>query len=218
MSHNLLSRPALACSTSDVAWQLSCSLLVKHREGSMRATISLQFSIPIQGFDEEQTFTCLYNADNLVPNKISLQDPIIIPSHAQLVEIARPGNFQLKTLSLNIRTPCPIWCPAFSGSIASKDGFDAPFHQLVNLAKATEILVLFDLNWLNPNKKEQLQRLITHIEEFDGFPIDEDNAKGRRLADWSVFSPIEDALPEALPSYFEASQKRSRQGEFFYTG
>jgi hypothetical protein len=108
MLHNLLCRPALACSASDVAWQLSCSFLVKHGDHPKRATISLQFSVPIQGFDKEQTFTYLYNADNLVPNTISLQDASTIPSQAQLDKIARPGDFKLTTLSLNIKMPCPI--------------------------------------------------------------------------------------------------------------
>jgi hypothetical protein len=75
MTYNLINKrgvPVLAYPASDVASQWSCSLVVKHSEARMQATISLQSSLPIHGFDSEQTFTLVYDADNLVHGETCL--------------------------------------------------------------------------------------------------------------------------------------------------
>ncbi len=213
MTHNLLCISALAYTTLDVASQISCTFRVRYRRDRSHATISLRTSTPIHGFDDEQTFTLLYDADNLVPGTTFLRPATLSVQQAQLARIARHGNPQLTTVSVNLKKPCSIWCPAYSSSIAPKAGFDAPFHQLVTFARATEVHILFDLKWLHRDKREQFQSLLRQPERYTGFPIDYSNAKGCRLADWSVFSPIEDPSLEALPSYAEASKKRSRQGK-----
>jgi hypothetical protein len=212
--------PVLAYTTSDGALQWPCFLVVKHSEARMQATISLQSSIPIHGFDEEQNFTFVYNADNLVPGQISLNHSAMALPQARHGEIARQGNPQLKTLSLTLKKPCPVWCPSSSGSIAPKGGFDSSFRQFVELARATRIHILFDYNWLHRNKQARLQRLISHPEELTAFTID-NYANRFRQADWSTFSPIQDEVSEVPPpyngapdrSFREAVNKRPRQGE-----
>jgi hypothetical protein len=215
MSYNLLRKggiPALAYPKSDPASQWSCSLLIKYCETRMLATISLQTSIPIHGYDDEQTFILQYGADNWVPGTISLGPATICPSRTQLNAIARDGKPKPRSLFLTMRNPCRIWCPPSTGSIAPKHGFDAPFHQLVKLARATAVHIVFDYSWLHRDKQAQLQRIINEPGELVGFPVDDHYAKMYRQADWSVFSPCED-VSEAPPSYAEASNKRPRQSE-----
>jgi hypothetical protein len=205
--------PVLAYPKSDPALQWSCSLLIKYCETRMLATISLRTSIPIHGYDDEQTFTLQYDGDNLVPDTLSLGPATICLSRTQLDAIARDGKPKPRCLFLNTRNPCRIWCPPSTGSIAPKHGFNAPFHQLVKLARATDVHIVFDYSWLHRDKQAQLQRIISEPGKLAGFPIDDHHAKTYRQADWSVFTPFED-VSEAPPSYAEASNKRPRQGEF----
>jgi hypothetical protein len=228
MTYNLINKrgvPVLAYPTSDVASQWSCSLVVKHSETRMQATISLQSSLPIHGFDGEQTFTLVYDADNLVPGETCLDHTSMSLTQAQQKEIARQGSPKLKTICLTLKKPCPVWCPLSSGIIAPKHGFDSPFHQLVKLARATEIRIIFDYNWLHRDKQVQFERIVSHPEELAGFTID-NYANRYRQADWTIFSPIEDVASEPPPSYTNVANeslikragKHRRQCEFLYPG
>jgi hypothetical protein len=227
MTCNLINKrgvPVLAYPVSDVASQWSCSLVVKHSETRMQATISLQSSIPIHGFDDEQTFTLVYDADNLVPGETSLEHTSMSLPQARQREIARQGSPKVKTICLTLKKPCPVWCPLASGTIAPKHGLESPFHQFVKLARATEIHILVDYNWLHRDKQARFERLVSHPEELTGFTIN-NYASRFRQADWTVFSPIEDVASEAPPSYANIASespskcvsKRPRQCEFFNT-
>lgn len=217
MIYNLVRKsgiPVLASPASDAAPQWSCSLAVKYLEARMQATISLQCSLPIHGFDDEQTFTLLYNADNLVPGNTSLKpSPPCLPQDG-LHGIARQGNANFKTLSLTLKTPCPVWCPPSSGLIAPKDGSVATFGQFVDLARATEVHILLDWNWLHKDHHARFDRLVRYPEQLTGIPVDRSSATRYRLADWSVFSPVDDVTSEAPPPYATTSKKRPRQGQF----
>ena len=225
MTCNLINKrgiPVLAYPVSDIASQWSCSLLVKHSDPRMQATISLQSTIPIHGFEDKQTFTLVYDADNLVPGETSLEDTNMSLPQTQQRKIARQGAPRMKTLCLGLKKPCPVWCPLSSGTIAPKHGFDSPFHQLVTLARATKIHVVLDYNWLHRDKQTRFERLVGHPEELIGFTVD-NYASRFRQADWTVFSPIKDAASEPPPSYTNIASeysgnsigKRPRQGEFF---
>lgn len=209
MTYNLFPKvgiPVLAYPTSDEASQWPCSLVIKYCEARMQATISLQSELSVQDFDNKQTFTLLYNADNLMNGSTSLGPATIPLPQARLAQLARKGNAQMRTLFLTLKTPCAIRCPRSSGSIA----LDPPFPQFVSLAKATKVSILFDYNWLHQSNVERFQRLVSHPETLTGFPVDNIHAKLYRLADWSVFSPIEDAVAEVPPSYTATSVKRPR--------
>jgi hypothetical protein len=214
MIYNLVRKsgiPVLASPASDAAPQWPCSLAVKYLETRMQATISLQCSLPIHGSDDEQTFTLLYNADNLVPGNTSLKPPPTCLPQDRLHDIARQGNANLKILSLTLKTPCSVWCPPSSGPIAPKDGFGTAFGQFVELARTTEVHILFDWNWLHKDHHARFDRLVRHPEHLTGIPVDQASAKRYRLADWSVFSPADDVASEAPPPYTAASKKRPRQ-------
>lgn len=209
--------PVLASPTPNAASQWSCSLVVKYLEEGSQATLSLQSSVPVQGFDDNQTFTLIYDADNLVPGKTRLQSSPTPFRQDRLNEIARQGNAQLKTLCLSLKAPCSVWCPRSCGSIAPKSGFDTPFHQFVELAGATEVYVLFDWNWLHRDKHARFQRLFTCPELFTGIPVNQVSARRYRQADWSIFGPADHVASEAPPPYTFPSKKRRRQGKTIST-
>ncbi|KAF5847796.1 hypothetical protein GGP41_009044 [Bipolaris sorokiniana] len=213
MIYNLVRKsgiPVLASLASDGASQWPCCLAVKYLEARMQATISLQYSLPIQGFDDKQTFTLLYNADNLVPGNTLVQPPPTSLPQDRLHDIARQGNAHLRMLSLTLKTPCPVWCPPSLGPMP-KDGFGAAFAQFVKLASATQIYILFDWNWIHKDHCARFDHLIRHPEQLTGIPVDPSSARHFRLADWSVLGPIDDVASEAPPPYIEASKKRPRQ-------
>lgn len=216
MIYNLVRKsgiPVLASLASDGASQWPCCLAVKYLEARMQATISLQYSLPIQGFDDKQTFTLLYNADNMVPGNTSVQPPPTSLPQDRLHDIARQGNAHLKMLSLTLKAPCPVWCPPSPGPILPKEGFGAAFAQFVKLASATQVHVLFDWNWLHKDHCARFEHLIRHPEQLTGIPVDPSSARHFKLADWSVLGPVDDIASEAPPPYIEASKKRPRQGK-----
>ncbi|KAH8710015.1 hypothetical protein GQ44DRAFT_627274 [Phaeosphaeriaceae sp. PMI808] len=214
MTHNLLRSGgigALACVATNNASLLSCTLQVKYDEGSSHATFSLQHATHIHGFAEAQFFNFIYDADNLLPATTTCKTATRTLTRTELAHIARTQISEVQALSLNLKKPCAILCPNVPGSIAPKASHEVPFRHLVDLAKATEITILFDWKWLHQRRHSPFLNIVSQPETFSGFPINEKNLKGHRLEDWSVFSPTEDYVSNEPPPYTEASHKRHRQ-------
>jgi hypothetical protein len=217
MTYNLF-RPAgiaaLACIATNNTSLLPCTLQVKYDESNLHATFSLQHAIHVHGFADAQSFILIYDADNLIPATTTCKSATRSLARTELAHIARTQISKVQALSLNLNKPCTILCPDVPGSIAPKANHEVPFRQLVDLAKATEITILFDWNWLHPSRLSPFLNIVSQPETFSGFPIDVKNLKGRRLEDWSVFSPTEDYVSNEPPPYVEASHKRHRQSEY----
>ncbi|KAF1939364.1 hypothetical protein EJ02DRAFT_258475 [Clathrospora elynae] len=135
--------PVMAYPTTSTSSPISSSLIFKHNKHNAQATLSLQSSIFLQGFDDAQAFMLQYDADNFVPGTISLSPAAIDLPPTRLVQIARSGSPQIRTLFLGLKARCPIWCPPCK-SIAPKQGYDAPFHQLAALAEAIKLCIVFE--------------------------------------------------------------------------
>jgi len=146
----------------------------------------------IQGFEDEQILTFVYKADDLAPGKNSLGNATTLPPQEQVDKITRSGRPNLRTLSLTITKPCDILCPISSGIIAPKPSSDSAYPQFMNLASATEIYILFDDKWLNPNHRSQF---IAELKELIAHPFD-----NYRIANWSDFVPAK--LAEDLQGMF----------------
>jgi hypothetical protein len=174
----------------------------------MQTTLSLMSLIPIHGFNDEQPFTLIYDADNLVSGKTKLGPAAIRLPQDRLRKITRSGNPQLKTLSLTLKESCPIWGPSSPRSIAPKSGFEPSFHQLVQLAGALQVHILFDYNWLHQDQHTRFGRLFSHGEELTGLPIEQNFVKLHERIDWIVLSA------NGPPSYSDVSKKRSRRRKF----
>ena len=208
--------PVLASARVDGAAQSCCVLVAKYCDAPLQISFYLQYTNFIHGFDDPQTFTLIYDADDLIHDATTLKTATTSLAQHQLASIARAGNPQIRVLTLTLAKPCRIRCPpsASTGILAAKSGFEAPFHQLVKLAEATEIHILLDYNWVHADNREPLERFFTQPNLFTGFPDGNDRF---RYVDWTDFNTIEeqDAPP---PSYAkavdaDASRKRSRHGK-----
>jgi hypothetical protein len=211
--------PVMAYPAIGTCTPLSSSLVFKHNKRTAQATLSLRFSIFLQGFDDAQPFILQYDADNFVPGTISLSPAAIDLPPTRLVQIARSGSPQIRTLSLGLKTCCPIWCPP-SKCIAPKNGCDTLFHQLATLAEATKLCIIFDYQYLRDENVALIQKLIGLPDQLSGVPL-RYRADQFRLTDVSVFKTPEHVHVEAEsdvttedeqpPPYVEASNKRPRQ-------
>ncbi|KAH6861219.1 hypothetical protein BKA58DRAFT_48849 [Alternaria rosae] len=204
--------PVLASVRSDPAAQSACVLVVKYNEEPFQLSFFLQCTTFIHGFDDEQTFTLIYDADNLMRDLTSLNNATTSLSHDQLTSIARAGNPQIRALALTLAKPCKIRCPSSTGTLTSKSGYEAPFHRLVALAKATAIDITFDYNWVHADNRLPLDRFFKHMGAFSGFS---ESADGYKYADWAIFCTVEEDR-QPPPSYTNAvdtgaSRKRPRR-------
>lgn len=208
--------PVLAYSTSDAASPGSCTLVFKYNGARSQASLTLQLSLLISGYDVDQLFTLQYDADNITTSSLG---PATIPlPQTRLDAIARQGNPQIRTLFLNFKETCPLWCPPSAGLLSPTPGAYSVFSTLANLAKATSVNIVFDYNWLHRDYKSIFQRFVDQPETLTGYP--NQFADRYRRADWTVFSPFSHTegdqvlveTDEAPPSYVEPSQKRPRNG------
>lgn len=216
MTHNLLQQrgiAALACSATDNASLLPCTFQVKYHEARLHATYSLQHTTHVHNFPEARPFTFLYDADNLSPATTTCKTATRTLSQTQLQHVARNRITDVHALSLTLRKPAAILCPDFQGSVAPKASHEISFRQLVEFAKSTEITILFDWKRLHPRQQSLFLIVVSQPERLSGFPIDQKNLRGRRLVNWSVFSPTEDHISNEPPPYADVSRKRTLQSE-----
>jgi hypothetical protein len=214
--------PALVYSPIDAA-SLVDSLLV-FRSNKLRTQATLCLSIALQDSHDAPTIVFQYDADNLVPGTLSLQTATTDLPQSRLVRITR-SSAPLHTLSLRLRSGCPIW-GSHSGSITPKDGDDVTSRQLANLAKATELYILFDPERLHKTLRVTLQHFVAHPDQLSGFPVArfyED--KGFTRLDASIFDTVPESdegatsdttvesKDEEPPPYEARSLKRPRVGE-----
>ncbi|KAL5113148.1 hypothetical protein ACEQ8H_008987 [Pleosporales sp. CAS-2024a] len=208
----------MAYPTTDTSSPMPSSLMIKHNQKDAQATLSLKASIFLQGFAGAQPFMLQYDADNFVPGTVSLGPATIDLPPARLIQIARSGSPQIRTLSLSLKACCPIWCPP-TRSIAPKQGYDAVFQQLAALAEATKLCIVLDYQYLGDEHVALIQKLIELPDQLSGVPL-RYRADQFRLTNASIFKAYEhvhaevetDATTEdeQPPAYAEASSKRPR--------
>lgn len=215
MSHNLFHNdgiPALARAkdSADLTSFVQCAFNIKYKEHAGLANFSLQCKTHVHPFTEPQPFSLIYDANNLLPTTTKCSATQRTLEEPETTYITRNKPAKTQALSLHLKNPCTILYPAIAGSIAPKPSHESAFTQLVALAKAKEIEILFDGNRLHPNQRSSFVTIVSRPEELSGFPIDGNNLRGRKAGDWTVFSPTEPLVPTDPPSYADASQKRPR--------
>ena len=216
--------PVLAYLECDAASPVSLSLILRFNEVRATASILLQSSFFVDGYDDKQVFVLQYDADNLKPGKSALGPAtILLPQH-RLDEVAREGNPQIRTLSMTLKDVCCVWCQPSLEILKSKpgSGHEVVFHRFANLAKATRLHILLDYNWLHRDHHAILHRLITRPEQLTGFPVWRHYSKQYRRGDWSIFDAKDsehvdtDTTTEdekAPPPAYSEGSKRPRHGE-----
>ncbi|KAF2742126.1 hypothetical protein M011DRAFT_413187 [Sporormia fimetaria CBS 119925] len=215
--------PVLVYSQGDSTSPLLLSLVIKCNDLLTQATVCLQSSLRIRGFNDAQSFILQYDVDNFAPGSSSIGPAAINLDQTRLKKVARHGNPQIRTLFLTFKTPCAVWFPTTDGPLVPQDDSKGIFQELGQLAQATRVNILFDHNWLHRDTHATSQRMIKHPETFSAFPVSTHYGKHSRCGSWTDFhlvdsdvqagaeAPSED--PEPPPPYFE-SHKRSRQGTF----
>ncbi|KAF1967196.1 hypothetical protein BU23DRAFT_301028 [Bimuria novae-zelandiae CBS 107.79] len=202
--------PALVYSSNPAA-PSSCRLIIKYSETHKQASIILYFLAHIHGFEAEQSFVLTYDANNLVPGTSFLRPTTEHLSRAQRSQIARNDTPSCNTLHLTLRQPCTVSCPPSTSGIAPKPGHELHLHQLREHARALEICIVFDHNYLHVDCYAAFHRLVSRPENLVGIPVDKYQGTSSRQADWTIFIPIEDAAREAPPLYTDVGAKRHRQ-------
>jgi hypothetical protein len=201
--------------TSDHPTPRLCTLFVRHCD-TPRTTLSLKFSIPIRGFDRKQDFLLIYHACNLVPRKTKIGSTTTLPPPELLEKISRAGSPKLQTLSLTLKETCPVYGPPSSGGIAPKSDLDPSFHQLVQLAGALQIHILFDYHQVHEEQRGRFEGLTNDETVWKGSPVE---PPGYQLVNRSFLILVEDAVSGAPPSYYDVSnKKRLRRCKSFAVG
>jgi hypothetical protein len=178
---------ALAYSANDVSVLWPCSLKILHSDAQF--VVSLEHSYSIHGFDDKQLFTLRYEGDNLMPGKTSLGDVDISLPDGSLHDIARHGQPRLRTLSLTLKTPCSVWCPhSFGNGMSSLEN---SFHKLSTLARATDVRIVFDTNWLGKKNLARLRSAVEASRQLTGVLVIPQFARLYQQADWSILSSIQ---------------------------
>ncbi|KAF2011818.1 hypothetical protein BU24DRAFT_465416 [Aaosphaeria arxii CBS 175.79] len=195
------SLPALAC-TADDSKLLPCTCHIKYDQVRLYATFTLQHVIDTNDATTMHSFTFIYNSDNLHPETTTYTTSGRDLTQLESQHIARNITPKVRALSLQLKKPCAILCP--------KERIPRPTH-LIGLAKATDITIIFDRNWLTSQQHRFIFDIVAQPETFSGFPIDEKNLKGRRLDNWTVFYPADDRVSNEPHPYIKLSSKRSLQ-------
>lgn len=204
--------PVLAYLTSEPL-TLSCTLRIQHHEPRKQVTLMLRTSVSLHSA-ASQAFVAQYDADKLLP---ASEATVYVPEHRRS-EIARnPSSSQMTTLSLQLSQPCVLWCPRVDGLLpAPEPAHVEAFNELVLLAKATTVHVVFDYHWLSLDARVPFQRLVKGKEALTGFPVHEYYARFYQRADWTIFGPPElkaEASTAKVTNSRDASNKRAWRGK-----
>ena len=162
----------------------------------------------------------------LVPGKGSLDLDNIVLTPEMISPLERGGGSQVYVLSLVLRTPGAVWHPRTLS--AGVSGIDSLPCELSDLARTTEVCIVFNRNWLGRNLS-QLQSAVEGRKQFAGIPVvlSSNFAQSHQRALWSVYEvaesvecqtaaappPLEDAQDDAPPVYGEVLSKRSRHSK-----
>lgn len=197
---------ALAYAVNDASVLSTCSLKILYSDAQF--ALSLGHSVTIPGVDGEQLLTLRYEGDNLVPGQTSLRNVAIPLPDESLHAIARHGQPRPRTLSLTLKAPCSLWYPRILGNRVS--GLQISSPNLLTLARATQICIVFDAKWLGDNLA-LLQRIVEGSRQLTGVPVIPQFRNVYQQADWSTLNldqdaksgaclPIEDLASEVVPS------------------
>ncbi|KAF3031227.1 hypothetical protein E8E12_001118 [Didymella heteroderae] len=166
---------------------LQCTLRIQHHEPRKQMTLMLRTCVSLHGADE-QAFVAQYDADNLTVGDAT----VYIPEDCGAKVSRNPTSSQLTTLSLLLSHPCPLWCPRTEVlQPVPEPAHVAAFSELVQLAKAVTVHLVFDYNWLSLDARVPYQRLLKGKQDLKGFPVHSYYSRFYHLLDWRAFAPAE---------------------------
>lgn len=173
------------------------------------ATITLRIPLLLDSPDAaNETFIVQYDPDN-IQSAVDVEgtaDRDVVLSRLSL-DAPTPS---LHTLSLWLKSPCPLWCP-HQRPLLPKPGCEASFGALVQLAKATVVHLVFDYARLRHPRLQRCYKLfVNQPEKLAPFRIEHHfSSKGLDRCDWRAVD-LPDAAP---PAYAESVNKRHWPGK-----
>ena len=204
MASSSFSAPAIVALDSidadlDLASRQPCRLVFKRV--AKRASVFLEFCISTHDLDE-YTIALAYDADILSSGEQSLERPrnnihLRPEEHAAIARNKSSGMVKHLTLTIKERC-CRILMPRSIENIERGLEFITLYDQIVTLAKATRIHVLFDYNYVHKKDRSQFMQFILHPEKLSGYLIDL-SSKGN-FVEVDPFSPYRDAVHDARSS------------------
>jgi hypothetical protein len=217
--------PALAYPASAVSCLWSCSLKMMYVELGRKLTVSLESDVPIKGVDDKQQITLRFEGHSLVPSKGSLGvvSNTLVLTPEICTRLARQGSPQLCMLSLVSTTPCAVWHPrALSDGAFSIDKLP---HELSELARTTQVCIVFDRQSLQPDNLSHLRSAVEGPQQCASIPVVPSSqlAQSHKQALRSKVAgsfesetdaappPIEDAQDDAPPAYEDAKEQSKRR-------
>lgn len=206
--------PAWVPMPSDEAEGLLCILHVRHSRDKKQAVVTLGLSVPVDGMESDPSFTLVYNADIMVPDKTSLSSSTNI-TPPNLSKIARGGSPAPHLLSLVLSQSCPVKCSKeLWKTPLPKCGSASTFHQFVKLAVATEVNIFFDYKWVPKGQKAAFRQFIQGVGERKG--LEEVPPEAYWLADSLSKSPAFDPVLDFPPAYDSEAAKRPLESKSAY--
>jgi hypothetical protein len=182
----------------DLMSRQPCRLVFK--KVAQRASIFLEFPIPTHGSDEH-AITLAYDANMLSSGEQSLERPrdtihLRPEEHAAITRNKSSG--MIKHLTLMIKEKCcRILMPRSIENTERELGFIALYDQVVTLAKATRIHVLFDYNYVHKKDRSKFMQFILHPEKLSGYLVDV-SPEGK-LMEVDPFGPYRDTVHDVQP-------------------
>ncbi|EUC39903.1 hypothetical protein COCMIDRAFT_110211 [Bipolaris oryzae ATCC 44560] len=202
--HNLLSKEgvsALAYTADDASVPWLCLLRIVKSHTDTQLGLYLEYPLPRTGVDDKQRVFLRYEGDNLVPGTISLTKLDISPAATLLTDIGRNGSHQTRSLSLTLKQPCSVWHRKDAPSVCPD------FPKLLKLARARQVRIVFDTNWLGTNYS-RFQCIFNGSKEFTRVPVLPNFTNLYRQVEWSILSLLQDVIPEV-----DTSIEGARAGE-----
>ncbi|KAH7563560.1 hypothetical protein BM1_00607 [Bipolaris maydis] len=191
--HNLLSKEgvsALAYTADDASAPWLCLLRIVKSHNDTQLGLYLEYPLPRPGIDDKQRIFLRYEGDNIVPGTISLTKLDISLPATLLTELGRNGSHQTRTLSLTLKQPCSVWHRKEAPNVCPD------FPKLLKLARAREVRIVFDTNWLGTNYSK-FHRISNGSKEFARVPILPNFTNVYRQVEWSILSLLQGVSTEA---------------------
>jgi hypothetical protein len=152
--------------------------------------VSLEKSIPVE--DSKHLITLRYEGPNIVPGQCALRDDKTPAPPELLNDLARGGTSQIQALSLKLKEPCSVWYPK---SLSNRKSSLTGSNELLTLAKATKVFIVFDTKWVHRISRPQLMSIIRGSTPLTGISVNSEFVDSYQRSDWSIFDPAQDAKP-----------------------
>jgi hypothetical protein len=195
--------PALALSSTDSPTPWPCSLTLLDDEEKNAFSVLLEAPITIHGIEVDQTFVLRFDGDNLKSGKMAIKYLNTPVTDASVKYMTREGQPRLRMLMLTLKAPCAVWYPRTLVNQVSC--LCTPSREIVDLAKTTEVHIVFDTLWLA--QKTRFRSIVQTSSQFSGVLVDPHSVYSRKhlQGNWQILRYVADARSDVACSIEDAT-------------